>query len=137
MTGVWVALGTLALAVVLGLAWQARQGRIRRGAAALPPALQEYLDEAGAYDGLTLLMLSAPMCARCPQARAVLDEVVTLIHPVRRLELDLGAHPTVARDLGVRSTPTTLVISRTGHELARVTGVPRRAELLDTLAPHL
>ncbi|MPZ64891.1 MAG: thioredoxin [Pseudonocardiaceae bacterium] len=137
MNGVWVALGTLALAVVLGLAWQARQGRIRRGVTALPSAVRACLDEAGPYDGLTLLMLSAPMCARCPQARAVLDELVTTIHPVRRLELDLGAHPAVARDLGVRSTPTTLAISRSGHELARVIGVPRRSELLETLTPHL
>lgn len=132
MTGLWVALGTLAVALVLGLAWRARQGRIRRRVSALPPAVQACLDEAGPFDGLTLLLLTAPMCARCPPARAVLGSIGAA-RPVRRLELDLGAHPAVARDLGVRSTPTTLALSRSGQELARVAGVPRRHELLDTL----
>lgn len=136
MTGLWVALGTLAAAVVLGLAWRARQGRIRHRVTALPPAVQACLDEAGPFDGLTLLLLTAPTCARCPQARAVLDSLVAA-RPVRRLELDLGAHPTMARDLGVHSTPTTLAISRSGQELARVVGVPRRRELLGTLDAQL
>jgi hypothetical protein len=43
----------------------------------------------------------------------------------------------VARDLGVCSTPTTLAISRSGRELARVLGVPRRAELLEALDADL
>lgn len=136
MTGVWVALGTLTLALALGLAWRARQGRIRCRVAALPPAVRACLDDAGPFDGLTLLMLTTPICARCPQARAVLDDLAT-DRPVRRLELDLAAHPAVARDLGVRSTPTTLAISRAGQELARVIGVPRRAELRETLDAHL
>lgn len=136
MIGLWVALGTLALATVLGLAWRARQGRIRRRVAPLPREVRACLEEAGPYDGPTLLLLSAPMCARCPQARALLDELAAT-RPVRWLEFDLGSRPALARDLGVRSTPTTLAISQSGHELARVMGVPRRGDLLDALAPHL
>lgn len=137
---VWVALGSLAVAVVLGLVWRARQGRIRRAAgsppsgAVLPKAV---LAAVGPHDGVTLLMLSAPVCARCPQARAMLAALAAGTPALRFAELDLGAHPELAAELGVRSTPVTLAVSRTGRELFRVIGVPRRTELLDALTPHL
>ncbi|MQA15424.1 MAG: thioredoxin [Pseudonocardiaceae bacterium] len=137
MTGVWVALVTIAVAVLIGLLWQARQGRIRNRATALPPPVRAWLAEAGPHDGPTLVMLSTPVCARCPQARAVLRELAGDTPSIRRLELDLDTHPALADELGVRSTPTTLAVSRSGHELFRVAGVPRRAELREALAPHL
>ncbi|MGH3940474.1 MAG: thioredoxin family protein, partial [Pseudonocardiaceae bacterium] len=86
---------------------------------------------------VTLLQLNTPVCARCPQARAVLGEVAAATAGVRHAELDLAEHPELAGRLGIRSTPTTLVLSRTGQELFRVTGVPHRADLLSALQPHL
>lgn len=143
MTGLWVALGTLAVAAVLGLLWQRRQGRVSASAGSVGSvgsvgsALPDEVRSVATPDAVTLLMLSAPVCARCPQARTLLDEVARTTPGLRRAELDLGAHPDVATALEVRSTPTTLALSGGGDELFRVVGVPRRAELLDALAPHL
>lgn len=148
MTGLVFALATLLLAGVLGAIWRRSQGRVRtrhatarRGApapdhtaAALPDPVLRRVDDSAA---VTLLQLSTPICARCPQARAVLGEVSTATDGVHHTELDLAEHPELAGELGVRSTPTTLAISRSGHELFRVTGVPRRAELLSALEAHL
>lgn len=136
MTGWGLSLGTMLAATLFGLFWQHRQGRVQPGGGVAPgPGLPD-----GMLDGtaaVTLLLLTSPVCARCPQARTTLRELATAIPGVRHTEVDLGGHPELATELGVRSTPTTLVISRTGHELFRVIGVPRRTDLLSTLRTHL
>lgn len=136
MSALVLGFGTLTLATVVGLLWRSRQGRVRqpRRSAALPEPVLHLLDDSAA---VTLVALGSPVCARCPQARAVLSELVATTPGVRLAELDLGEHPHLADQLGVRSTPTTLVLCRTGRELMRITGVPRRAELLSALQPHL
>ena len=145
MSGLALALGTLAVATVFGLLWQRRQGRIQGQGqvqapgtvpvgTALPGLVLSRVVTAGA---VTLLQLSTPMCARCPQARALLSELAAEIPGVGHAEINLAEHPKLAAELGVRSTPTMLAISRTGHELFRVAGVPRRAELLSALQSHL
>ncbi|MGH4014517.1 MAG: thioredoxin family protein [Pseudonocardiaceae bacterium] len=129
-------LGTLLVATLFGLLWQSRQGRVRAPGrtAALPEPVLHRVDSATA---VTLLQLSSPLCGRCPHARAVLGELADATPGVRHAQIDLGEHPQLADELGVRSTPTTLVLSRSGQELFRVAGVPRRAELLSALQPHL
>lgn len=147
MIGLWLGLATLVVATLAGLLWRSRQGRIRGNAGAvsaapgstapgsgLPEPVLRQVDRAAA---VTLLQLNVPICARCPQARVVLGELAATTAGVRHAELDLAAHPELAGRLRVRSTPTTLALSRTGQELFRVTGVPRRAELLSALQPHL
>lgn len=132
-------LGTVALAMLVGITWRHGQGRVRAPAepaaqAALPAQVLRQVDPAAA---VTLLQLNSPVCARCPQARTVLGELAAATDGLRHTQLDLAEHPELAGELKVRSTPTTLVLSRGGEELFRVTGVPRPAELLSALQPHL
>lgn len=142
MTGLGFAVAALLVAGVLGLWWRHRQGRVRIASgpagtadgAELPDAVLRKVDPAAS---VTLLQLSTPVCARCPQARDVLTDVSTSTGGVEHAELDLAEHPEVSTRLGVRSTPTVLAITRAGRELFRVAGVPRRAELLSALEPHL
>lgn len=136
-----VLLGTLAVAGALGLTWRARQGRVRQGrarrsgaaAGVVPAPVRARLNGSA----VTLLMLSAPVCAQCPQARAVLGELAAATDGLRHAEFDLAEYPELAADLGVRSTPTVLALDAAGRELFRVVGVPRRADLLAAVAPHL
>jgi len=142
MIGLWVGLGTLVVATIVGLRWRTRQGRIAGGAvpgsAGSKPGLPEpVLRQVDGAAAVILLQLNTPVCAQCPQARAVLGELAATTPGVRHAELNLAEHPELAGRLGVRSTPTTLVLSRTGDELFRVRGVPRRADLLSALRPHL
>lgn len=139
--GTLLGLGTLAVATVFGLLWRSRQGRIQepsRGripaGTALPGLVLCRVDSAAA---VTLLQLSTPVCARCPQARALISELAAGTPGIGHAEIDLAEHPKLATELGVRSTPTVLAVSHTGHELFRVTGVPRRTELLSALQSHL
>jgi thiol-disulfide isomerase/thioredoxin len=137
MTGLWLGLATMVAATLFGLFWRRRQGRLQTGADTAPGLPEPVLGRLDRAATVTLLLLTAPVCARCPQARALLSELVAVTPGVRHAELDLGAHPELATELGVRSTPTTLVVSRTGQELFRELGIPRRTELLSALQPHL
>lgn len=138
--GLALGVGTLVVATLFGLIWRSRQGRVPSTGTAdttaktLPEPVLAWVDDTAA---VTLLQLTTPICSRCPQARALLSGLATETPGVGYAELDLAGHPALAGKLGVRSTPTTLVVSRAGHELFRVAGVPRRAELLTALQPHL
>jgi thioredoxin-like negative regulator of GroEL len=137
MTGLWLALLVMALAAVFGFVWQARQGRLRVAPELEPVLPEQVLRHLDADAAVTLLQLTTPICTRCAQAHAVLAELAAAARGARHTELDLAQHPELADLLGVRSTPTTLAVARSGRELFRVTGVPRREELLSALQPHL
>jgi thiol-disulfide isomerase/thioredoxin len=92
-------------------------------------------DLAAPPGGLALLQLSSQFCADCRASRAVLTDVASEHPGVTVREVDVAVRPELVRLLRIRRTPTTLVVDETGVELARTVGVPRRADLLGTLAP--
>lgn len=92
-------------------------------------------DLAGPPGGLALLQLSSQFCAECRASRAVLTDVASEHPGVSVREVDVAMRPELVRLLGIRRTPTTLVVDPSGVELARTIGVPRRADLRETLAP--
>jgi thiol-disulfide isomerase/thioredoxin len=141
MTGVWVLLGTLALAAVAGLALRNRDGRIRgvgdapaAAIAGLPEDVRRLLDPEAA---VTLVQLSTTFCAPCRHARRLLADLAARTDRLHHAELDLTHRPDLARELSVLRTPTTLAVDSRGTELLRVGGVPNRDTLLDALRPHL
>jgi len=138
MTGALVLFGTLAVAAVIGFALRAHNGRVRTvnrtASANLPADVRSVLDPDAS---VTLVQLSTTFCAPCRQARALLTDLAARTDGLHHAELDLTERPDLARELSVLRTPTTLAIGRSGAELLRIGGVPRRAELLAALRPHL
>jgi thiol-disulfide isomerase/thioredoxin len=135
MTGVWVLIGTLALASVLGLAWRRSQGRVRSAkSSSLPAELRELVDPGSQ---VTLLQISTTFCAPCRHTRVLLADLAGRTEGLRHVDFDVTDHPQIAQSLGVLSTPTTLAVDADGVELMRVGGVPKRDTLLAALAPHL
>jgi hypothetical protein len=94
-------------------------------------------DLAAAPGGLVLLQLSSAFCRDCRDTRAVLSDVASELPGVVHRDLDVAMRPELLRQLGVRDTPTTLLVDPRGVELLRVAGVPRRRDLHTALAPHL
>jgi thiol-disulfide isomerase/thioredoxin len=92
-------------------------------------------DLAAPPGGLALLQLSSQFCADCRASRSVLTDVASEHPGVTVREVDVAVRPELVRLLRIRRTPTTLVVDPAGVELARTVGVPRRADLLGTLAP--
>jgi thiol-disulfide isomerase/thioredoxin len=134
MVGALVLVGTLAVATVAGLFVKARNGRVRVvPASGLPTDVQALVAPAG----VTLVQLSTTFCAPCRQTRVLLSDLAARTDGLHHTELDLTDRPDLARELSVLRTPTTLAVDGRGIELLRIGGVPRRAELLEALRPHL
>lgn len=129
MTGLWIALGVVALAVVLGAVHRHLDGRVRTrdGAADLRPLLQRSGERA------TLLQFSSAFCAPCRATSRILGEVAAVVPGVEHVEVDAESHLDLVRRLGILKTPTTLVLDAAGHEVLRATGQPRKTEVLAAL----
>ncbi|SEP52313.1 TlpA family protein disulfide reductase [Amycolatopsis saalfeldensis] len=139
MTGVWVLLGTLVVAVAAGLLLKARNGRVRAAKPAatarpLPAPVAEALDPASA---VTLVQISTTFCAPCRHTRVILSALAEKTDGLHHVDLDVTEQPEVAQALSVLRTPTTLALAADGRELLRVGGVPKGPELLAALQPHL
>ncbi|MEU6645415.1 thioredoxin family protein [Saccharomonospora sp. NPDC046836] len=140
MTGLWVLVGTLVAGLVAGALLHRRNGRIRAtepavaGSRTLPEPVAAALDGAPA---VTLVQISTTFCTPCRQARAVLSHLAETTAGLRHVDLDVTDRPHVAQALGVLRTPTTVAFTPSGQELLRVSGVPKAADLLSVLEPHL
>ena len=140
VVGAVVVLVVLAAATVIGLVMRARAGRVRATESA-----ESTPSTAGASgwelvdlvpdpdDRVLLLQLSSPVCAPCRQTAAALGELAEQEAGLRHVEIDVAGDPDAARTLHVMRTPTTIAFGLDGRELLRVSGVPRRQELLDAL----
>ena len=145
-SGVYVVLGAVVLALVVGVVMGLRNGRFRgthavRGAAAPEagptPALagSPWADELG--ERATLLQFSSAFCAPCRATRRILAEVAEQVPGVAHIEVDAEHHLDVVRRLGILRTPTTLVLDADGHEVVRASGAPTKAQVYDALASAL
>ncbi|WP_018332853.1 thioredoxin family protein [Actinomycetospora chiangmaiensis] len=137
VTGLIVVLVVLAAASVVGVLLRARNGRIVTTAGRVTPGWELAGLAPQADDRVLLLQLSSPICTPCRQTAAQLTELSGTRDGLRHVEVDIAERPEVARTLDVMRTPTTVAFARDGRELLRVSGVPRRRELLEALDSEL
>ncbi|GAB3330145.1 thioredoxin family protein [Hymenobacter humi] len=137
VTGLVVVLAVLAVASVVGLVLRARTGRIVLTTGRVVPGWDLAGVEPGVDDRVLLLQLSSPICTPCRQTATQLGELSATRGGLRHVEVDIAEQPQIARTLDVMRTPTTVAFARDGRELLRVSGVPRRQELLEALDSEL
>ncbi|MGU3432291.1 TlpA family protein disulfide reductase [Actinomycetes bacterium M1A6_2h] len=136
MTGITVLLIAVALAVAVGFVINRREGRVRSTEPAeLASERIEHLLAAGVQRGApTVLHFSASWCGPCAAVRRVVGSVVSEMataagpSPVE-VEVDMDDNPTLAREMGVMSLPTTFVLDADLVERSRVSGVPSARDL--------
>ena len=153
--GVIALIAALAVAVVIGLAWQRTNGRMRsttatggRASASAPalagqaagvPAAEPGPLITGADLGLplgeraTLVQFSTAFCAPCRATRQILAEVAGMTEGVAHVEIDAESHLDLVRRLDVRRTPTVLVVGPDGRIAKRASGQPRKADVIAAL----
>ena len=110
------------------------QGRGGRDAPPEPGVLDGTDIEHTLGERATLLQFSSAFCAPCRATRRVLGEVVRLVPGVAHVEIDAEHHLELVRRVGVLRTPTTLILDADGREVSRASGMPKRDEVLATLA---
>jgi thiol-disulfide isomerase/thioredoxin len=83
----------------------------------------------------TLVQFGTRFCAPCRQAARRLSEFAATHPGVTHLDIDLEADPDWAWRHEITESPTTFVLGPSGQVRARITGVPRPADLATHLTP--
>ena len=117
--------GLLVVSTLLGFAWQNKQGAVsRKASASLPPDVPVELIEQGAL--ITLLQFSGPYCSYCQAMRVVLgNEAVSSEGNVAHREIDITDYPELTASLKVSQTPTTFIVTGSGHIISRIHGAAK------------
>ena len=82
---------------------------------------------------MTLVQFSTAFCTPCRATRALLTDITADLDDVVHVDIDAEKHLDLVRRLEILSTPTTLVLDRSGVEVGRAVGAPKRADVLATL----
>ena len=83
---------------------------------------------------VTLVQFSSAFCTPCRATRALLTDITADLDDVKHIDIDAEKNLDLVRRLDIRSTPTTVVLDKSGIEVGRAVGAPKRAEVLATLA---
>lgn len=123
------------LATAYGLWYQRSRGKVkaaksRAGESAISA------DDIGKELGsrVTLVQFSSAFCTPCRATRALLTDITADLADVKHIDIDAEKNRELVRRLDIRSTPTTLVLDKSGREVGRAVGAPKRAEVLTTLS---
>jgi len=132
VTGLWVALGTLALGTVIGVVRVRAGGRLRDG----DPGSRLGAGDLGAELGerATLVQFSTAFCQPCRATRVILADVSALVPGVAHVEIDAESRLELVRRLDVMRTPTVFVLDAQGKIVKKASGQPRKADVLNALA---
>ena len=83
---------------------------------------------------VTLVQFSSAFCSPCRATRMLLEDVTAEMSEVAYVEIDAEANLELVRTLDIRSTPTTLFLDSTGHEVGRAMGAPKRDQVLSAIS---
>jgi thiol-disulfide isomerase/thioredoxin len=132
VVGLLVVVGVLVAATVVELVRRRRAGRVRAASAQSRVSADRLgVDELGRC--ATLLQFSSAFCRPCVATRHVLNDVAGRVDGVRHVDVDAESHLELVRELGITSTPTTLLLDAAGVVRKRAPGVPRKDEVLAAL----
>lgn len=135
MTGTIILLSAIAVALVIGVAYQARNGAVRDAGDLGGPERSELLNVGVSTTGATVLHFSADWCGPCAAVRRVVANTLRDFPEVTDIELDIDANPQLSKLLGVLSLPTTFIFDASLKQSKRIAGVPKAEELRAALVP--
>jgi thioredoxin-like negative regulator of GroEL len=122
----------LALATAYGLWYQRSRGKVvvksDKG------LITQEMIGASLGSRVTLVQFSSAFCSPCRATRMLLEDVTAEMSEVAYVEIDAEANLELVRTLDIRSTPTTLFLDRTGHEVGRAMGAPKRDQVLSAIS---
>ena len=123
----------LTLASAYGFWYQRSRGKVKVKSTKQPAiSAADIGSELGSR--VTLVQFSSAFCTPCRATRALLTDITADLDDVKHVDIDAEKNLDLVRRLDIRSTPTTLVLDRSGVEVGRAVGAPKRAEVLATLS---
>ena len=123
----------LTLASAYGFWYQRSRGKVKSKGPNKPAiSAADIGSELGSR--VTLVQFSSAFCTPCRATRALLTDITADLFDVKHIDIDAEKNLDLVRRLDIRSTPTTLVLDKSGNEVGRAVGAPKRAEVLATLS---
>ena len=123
----------LTLASAYGFWYQRSRGKVKVKSTKQPAiSAADIGSELGSR--VTLVQFSSAFCTPCRATRALLTDITADLDDVKHVDIDAEKNLDLVRRLDIRSTPTTLVLDRSGVEVGRAVGAPKRAEVRATLS---
>ena len=131
MRNILILISVLLISLFIGLLIKSRLGKVRRQL-----RLQIFESELGNNYGkrATVVQFSTTFCSECRAAKALISDVVSTQNEIAYIEIDAESNLELVRKVDIRSTPTTLFLDRSGFEIARATGAPKRDQLIKVIA---
>ena len=129
---------TLGLASIYGIWHRSSRGKFKAAHTGVNQAIaplvtpEEIEDAFGSK--LTLVQFSSAFCTPCRATRALLTDITADLPDVVHVDVDAESHLELVRRLDIRSTPTTVILNKDGHEVGRAVGAPKRQQVLDVIA---
>lgn len=123
------------LATAYGLWYQRSRGKVKSSSSRSSSSAissQDIGTDLGSR--VTLVQFSSAFCTPCRATRALLTDITADLSDVKHVDIDAEKNLDLVRRLDIRSTPTTLVLDKSGNEVGRAVGAPKRAEVLATLS---
>jgi thioredoxin-related protein len=121
----------LVLTSVFGIYYRSKNGVIHK-------KRRLYISQAefaGSYGSrATILIFSTTFCTQCRSAKSLISEVIKNQTDISYVEVDAESNLELVRRVGIRSTPTTLFLDKSGFEIARATGAPKRDQLIKVIS---
>jgi thioredoxin-like negative regulator of GroEL len=81
----------------------------------------------------TLVQFSSAFCQPCRATRRTLADVAGMIDGIAYVEVDAEERLALVRELGIRTTPTVLVLDMDGRIVTRASGQPRKVDVIAAL----
>lgn len=128
MTGLWVVLGVVVVAVTFGGYRLLTDGRARPVADAA--AFDAATLGAGFGTEVTFVQFSSAVCAPCRSTAALIADLAGSHPGTAHIELDVAEHAELVSRFDVTRTPTVLVVDAAGSVRARLVGPTRQNEVL-------
>ena len=82
----------------------------------------------------TVVIFSTTFCSECRSAKALISDATSTLSDIAYVEIDAESNLELVRKVDIRSTPTTIFLDKTGIEIARATGAPKRDQLIKVIA---
>ena len=133
MTGLWIALGVVVLALIIGGVRAVTDGRARRATKHAERLSAGELGAELAPRG-TFVQFSTSICAPCRATARLLAAMTTDDPAIAHVEIDAEHRMDLVERFDVTRTPTVLLLDGSGTVRYRFTGPSKRAELAGALA---
>ena len=120
----------LGLTTVFGLRYRVKKGAIKekKGSQILESELGKKYGKRA-----TVVIFSTTFCSECRATKALISDVTSTLSDISYVEIDAESNLELVRKVDIRSTPTTIFLDKTGIEIARATGAPKRDQLIKVI----